>query len=480
VGLIRCALIVLPGWFVVAGPATAQTSVVCAEDVSWSDPPDSLPRDVCGTIGNTEAKSFYALSWRLFKFLVWPASNAPGKRGIPDITKKLTYAAGPRTFETFKTEWETFLPDARRPADWNDYPTVAEPCDNHPQLRPGDLVLASLSKFGPFDERREAGLANLLVAQNQTYVRYHAAYNETVFDKILNQQLYDRDIVTAIPDAPSGKPVPDRGRQNDGALTVKSAWIELPKGGPNQIDPARFYFRDDAWIQDLGKQTCRQARVGLVGLHIVYKTPSRPQWIWSTFEHVNNVPESSAEAGGKFTFNNGDLTQHMTTDPAPEFELPRPQGVKALGMHPRPFQVERLQRVDDEVLRINAVQQDALRSLGSVWRHYKMVMTQWPGFSTSPDLGAKAAFPQPHACSGRGGQAAVNTTMETFLQTQSHCSPSRTCMGCHEVARRTDFVFAIVFNRNHPPQPPAAPIVPDSRTVAIKQLQDIFQKARAE
>src|SRR6516225_7446643 len=40
VGLIRCALIVLPGWFVVAGPATAQTSVVCAEDVSWSDPPD--------------------------------------------------------------------------------------------------------------------------------------------------------------------------------------------------------------------------------------------------------------------------------------------------------------------------------------------------------------------------------------------------------------------------------------------------------
>jgi len=471
-GLIVCATIFSLMWF---APSGAQTSVTCTEDISWTDPP-TLPPDVCGTISNTEARSFYALSWRLFKFLVWPAST---ERGRPDQARKITDTTGQRTFESFKTEWETFLRDAARPADWNDRPEVALPCDNHPKLRPGDLVLASLSKFGPFDEVLGKDVANLLVAQNRTYVRYQAAYNETVFKKIQHEQLYDQHVVAKLPEAPSGQPVSDQGSQDDQALTVKSAWIELPEGGPNHIDPSRFYVRDDAWIQDLDRQSCRQARVGLVGLHIVYKTHSRPQWIWSTFEHVDNVPDAGAPGGGHFTFNNGELSQHMTTDPDAQFKLPRPKGTIAPGMSPPPFQVERLQRIDAVVSRMNEVQQQALRGLGSIWQHYKLVMAQWPLTSTSPRLGAAASIPQPHHCSGRGGQAAVNTTMETFHQTQSHCVVGKTCMGCHDNARKTDFVFSPIFNRFQRPQP-AGPSVPDSRAVAIKQLQDILQQGKAE
>lgn len=233
-GLIICATIFSLNWF---APSKAQTSVTCTEDISWTDPPLSLPSDVCGTIGNTEPKSFYALSWRLFKFLVWPAST---ERGKPDAMRKITDTTGQRTFESFKTEWETFLPDAASPTDWNDRPDVALPCDKHPKLRPGDLVLASLSKFGPFDEVLGKDVANLLVAQNRTYVRYQAAYNETVFNKIQRERLYDQSVVAKVPDAPSGQIVSDQGRQDDHALTVKSAWIELPEGGPDHIDPSRF------------------------------------------------------------------------------------------------------------------------------------------------------------------------------------------------------------------------------------------------
>jgi hypothetical protein len=32
--------------------------------------------------------------------------------------------------------------------------------------------------------------------------------------------------------------------------------------------------------------------VGLVGFHIVIKTPQRENWIWSTFEHVDNTESS--------------------------------------------------------------------------------------------------------------------------------------------------------------------------------------------
>ena len=36
--------------------------------------------------------------------------------------------------------------------------------------------------------------------------------------------------------------------------------------------------------------TCRLAWVGLVGFHLAAKTFWAPQWIWSTFEHTDNVP----------------------------------------------------------------------------------------------------------------------------------------------------------------------------------------------
>ena len=37
------------------------------------------PADVCSASGLIADKDFYALSWQLFKFLVWPASDQRGK-----------------------------------------------------------------------------------------------------------------------------------------------------------------------------------------------------------------------------------------------------------------------------------------------------------------------------------------------------------------------------------------------------------------
>lgn len=462
------------GWIVSATPATAQSSATCAETMSWTDPPSATPpADVCATSGAIDDKDFYALSWQLFKFLVWPASD---QRGKPDASKKIT-DAGPPTFVSLKGDWEIFLKDARQPADWNVYPATAEPCGNHPSISRGALVLASSNKFGNLKEVFEPGLDSFLIAQNQTYVRYGVGYNETVFNKIKEERLFIRDIVSGIPDAPPGRLISDLGKLNDGALTVKSAWIELPKGGPNHIDPSRFYVTD-ALIQDPdeNKTDCRVATVGLVGLHIVYKTPSRPQWIWSTFEHVDNVPEPTPSPDAHFTFNDGNPDHHMTDAPEPDFQIPRPAGANGPGVPPRAFQVERLQRIEAEVLAANSAQQSALGSLGSVWKNYKLVMTQWPRLASSPTAGADSAKP---SCSIRAGSATVNTAMETFHQTSlSHCFVERTCMGCHEKARKTDYVFSILLEPNRPPNPATTPSGPDARAVAIKQLEDLLQRSK--
>ena len=61
------------------------------------------------------------------------------------------------------------------------------------------------------------------------------------------------------------------------------------------MDDLSHYFTRDAIIYRRdplgGDATCRPAKVGLVGFHIAHKTYYAPQWVWSTFEHVENVPK---------------------------------------------------------------------------------------------------------------------------------------------------------------------------------------------
>ena len=48
---------------------------------------------------------------------------------------------------------------------------------------------------------------------------------------------------------------------------------------------------------------CARTTVGLIGLHIAQKTPSRPQWIWSSFEQDDTVPPKWADWPGAFVLN---------------------------------------------------------------------------------------------------------------------------------------------------------------------------------
>ena len=61
-------------------------------------------------------------------------------------------------------------------------------------------------------------------------------------------------------------------------------------------------------MQTPGTHSCEEKKVALVGLHFVHKTKSRPQWIWTTFEHIDNVPDPDQDPtpGKTYTFNNGD------------------------------------------------------------------------------------------------------------------------------------------------------------------------------
>ena len=461
-GLMGCvAIACVAGITAPLNSAAAQSE--CRLTPSLDQPPGKAPDDVCGADGIAE-RDFHKFSWQVFKFLVWPAGSGDRDRGKSDTARSITSMQGPRVFETFKADWEIFRPNAQEPVPWDEYPPL-EPCSNAKEMGPGAMVLASFNKFGNIKTGGGAVQSHVLVAQNRTYVRYQAGYNAIIFEKIKGSHLYDAGVVRDVPDVRPGERIPEVAESPVGAIIVKSAWIELP-GESARVDPPRFYVRHDAWVQDPKKTECRKASVGLVGLHVAYKTKSRPQWIWSTFEHVDNVPEPGDRAGKRYTFNNGKRQTVMTDDPEDRYLISKIEASE-LREPPTPYQVIRRQKIDAKVLQVNQVWQGELGRINSVWRNYKLVMTEWPRFPSGPTLDAHGAGPTPKCFPTT--PATANTTMETFRQ---RCDPELTCMGCHNSVRRTDFIWAIRLNKHRPLEFSG----PSPNEEAIKQLQEILGK----
>jgi hypothetical protein len=175
--------------------------------------------------------------------------------------------------------------------------------------------------------------------------------------------------------------------------------------------------------------------MGLVGLHIAHKTQNAPQWIWSTFEHVDNYkgPNPSFAnpdcPGSKCPPNvqpddppdgwNGDPRLRYT----PPTQVAVPPGSAATIL-------EGSVRINDEV-------RQKLAGMGSVWQYYELVSTQWPSV---PFINGKPAQVLDKATLGNQGAGQfphllANTTMETYLMGPDEDINTSSCMACHNKAR---------------------------------------------
>lgn len=403
-----------------------------------------VPCDVCiptSFPSSANAIAFFDdYSWRSFIALVWPALN--GQRGVPDPNQNVG-GPGPRVFETYKGLWELFHVDGSKPGPWNSYDL---PAMNACGVQTGfnDLVLASFSKYSDLGQAFFGTLVGPLVAQNTTYVRYLTAYNQIEYDQITSTQWYLR------------ANLPATLTFNINSLDIKSAWMDMT----NAKHPERYYTRT-AWLMDPGTGKCSQTTVGLVGLHIVQKTPTRPQWIWSTFEQVDNVPPAQPGAPGTFGFNDGTGTAMPPKNPYPLTPLPIPV--------PSPFNVTRTMPISSLVVlglpstqQTNAAYQQALKSQGSIWQYYQLVMTQWPVPGNTPGNPGTPQFSFP----GSGANSSfANTTMETFDQG----SIGTGCMACHNSTQKaTDFLWSL---KDHafPPNIPSL-MIQDPSFRSLKML----------
>jgi len=439
---VAAAFWLVPG-FATAEDVTPKVSPDRIEDVP-STRPDPFP-------------AFDNFAWRAFVALNWPALTDVAHRGEPDATRSLG-DPGPRVWETFKSRVEVFQrgPDggALTPAKWASYGGI-NPCGAGV-----DNSTKTVASFEPYAELNQASFTpgkflGPLVAQNGAYTRYEVRINKAEFDSIVDHGWYRRALLPTA-EAP--------GRFNVGSIAVKAAWRILTEADTPAIR-RRFYVVAGAQVTDVaasvaaGKVVCKPSDIALVGLHIAIKTQYRPQWIWSTFEHVDNVPPTGVgegrepdakDANAPYSYNDPGK-QQTEIAPPPESPSARPVGLgNPPSIDPAPSQIIRKHPVNAETMAMNRAYWSLPEIKGTVWSNYMLVTTQWPTVTQPPapdndgryfpGLRIEPGTPvEPYQTGdGNANQNLANVTMEAFSQD----SPS-SCMACHHAVSNAlgrDFV----------------------------------------
>ncbi|HEY5203598.1 MAG TPA: hypothetical protein VIJ63_03225 [Roseiarcus sp.] len=388
---------------------------------------------------------FDNFAWRAFIALNWPSLTDSAHRGEPDRASTLG-DPGPRVWETFKARYELFQvgPDGRAiaPKPWGTY-EAANPCGADVDNR--EKTLATFTPFMDFNQSAFLSSvgANPLVAQNGAYTRYEGRLNEPEYSAL------------ALHGWSQGENLPDPAHPAElpaGSIAVKAAWRPLAA----QDTPgsrARYYVVENANIVDVaktlaaGRTVCSKSDVALVGLHIVIRTKDRPQGLWGTFEHVDNVPPAGEgdarepdgkDAGAPYSYFDASKPKLGLW---PAFGLPDTLPVSMSHppkLDPTPMQVVRRHPIHASTMALNRAYWALPGIKGTVWEHYMLVASQWPTIPAPPSPQNDGAyFPgQPLAADAprENYQSAdaphenlVNTTIETYFQD----APS-SCMACHQ------------------------------------------------
>lgn len=448
---------ILPAVFAMIGCGSPLESQSGESDIRFSDNPEEKPSSLSSQIPHETnpknnpgysglrpetQRAFDVFSWQSFIALNWP-SNPEGEPLTGTIGSQ---PDAPRVWESYDSLAEAF----GRPAHSSERVAAAQ--------ERGALHLTRASKSPHLSEFEEA-LGGPLIDRNLNFVLYEVRLNDDEanyikkngLDTVAGQQAF-MDAGNTV-DFPSGYYDGERADRKGGqvgAIEIKLAWRILdPEKDADTRD--RFYHTPavitiPAKYSATGKPLVIDAEVGLVGMHVVHKTASESSWIWSTFEHVDNVPRSlaDAETGSR---------EYSFYDPATLFGIsPNAKATKTtdefLWAAAPPFageyaykavtgggagefgtQATRVYPIYAETQRINGLWQKKLE--GTVWANYQLIGSQWAATQDHPPFDLVSA---PARLS--------NTTMETYVQSGG------SCIECHKGATTTsgqpaDFSFLL-------------------------------------
>lgn len=449
-----------------------KSGLPCQENVATGAQADPAGVEASGLENLQRGFDFY--SWRTFLALNAPADGTPIESAQADAPTRWEH------MNNFKQLLDVMLPSDQQPPIW---PTDAKAMnDERDRLMPGpcrDLLNArpDLMKDLPnrvivkmieesFNEPFKTGP---LIDQNGRYAIFDILMNRQMFEYIMLNRLNTKagqaanaDLAIDFPAGQNEQPAqPGKPAQAAafGSFMLKVSWKILT---PEEIASKNFHMRRALVLMPPGEtRPCLDRTLGLIGFHAVHKTIARPQWVWTSFEHVKNVPDrdevSANKLGASYNFFNvkckadcpgENATPPFPWDPDPVLEL------RFRTDDSYKSQIVRETPLTDAAKNMNAVFHSMLPA-NSVWRNYMLLSTQWPtAFAihcTSlrsqnvPD--PKTDFlKQPDMTCSPAPTYLANSTLETYSQAERPGSnaafpdspmvpiATSSCIACHSNA----------------------------------------------
>ena len=391
-------------------------------------------------------RGFDYYSWRTFIALNSPADGTP-------FDSEKAQADMPTRWEdmnNFKQLLDVMLPSDLQPPIW---PTDTDGMKaERARLMPG--ACRELLKERPdlkedesnrmivkmieesFNEPFKTGP---LIDQQGRYAIFDILMNRQMFEYItvnhLNTkagQAANADLAVDFPPGQNDRPA-QAGKPAQaaafGSFMLKVSWKILT---PEEIAAKTFHMRRALVLMPPGeKRPCLDKTLGLIGFHAVHKTVARPQWIWTSFEHVKNVPDRTEVAANKLgaSYNffsvkcKADCPIENATppfpwdpDPAIELRFRKDDSFKS--------QIVRETPLTDAAKNMNAVFHSMLPA-NSVWQNYMLLSTQWPsafaihctGLQSQNVPDPKTDFvKQPDMTCSPAPTYLANSTLETYSQ----------------------------------------------------------------
>lgn len=416
--------------------AVASTSTTCPADATWISSP-SLPSEVPDAPGTTSPTDcqFQQFAWQSFLFLVSP----------------FTASSGSLVFEGYMPVQGIFVAEGATPTAWGEEPAIPAAC--------GTGASMLLTQVNTTNE--ESGIETAqqqqrpVVDQKSRWVHFGMASNEVQYDYLTDCSLWIPGCFNAVG---ANVDFPPNDSVTTNSLEIKTAWRVMetcslpdsPTTGCVPDDLSRYYTISAA-VQPYGPpatdDACQTVTVGLVGFHVVQKTPDHPEWIWATFEHADNAPAcddldaTPPPNGWSFydpdcegstctvnTFNNPCSTTTCSTTTHCAGESPCATCFQADCASSTPTQVctvyptggdtaGNIELLNTEVVALLTAQ----LGTDTPWQHYRLVGAEWTNNGEVP----------PTTANLKGSIDNSNSIAETYIQSPPGPSGLSGCFGCH-------------------------------------------------
>ena len=420
------------------------------------------------SFANDAQTPFDNMAWQMFVALNWAASAV---KQPPSVGLTIS---GPRVFQNYKKVSALF----------GDSPVTAR-CSNPTNLPVFNIGSNGRGKPMPNNEEFFQASTNLpLIDINGNWTLYERRVNDAEEKYLLAPGGNAAQTLTTLAGQAAFTAANPGGAKftasattpigTTGSIEIKTSWrIINPARGD---DPSRYYTQNVmlAVPGDLvagGQKICAApVTLGLVGMHIIQRNPPDPnnrallpQWIWATFEHVDNAPlaqlpcsvatgcpkgadwlnqascgAAAPQMGVRYSYFDPKSSTSCTNNvpvpsssPLPNYPWSAAQPYAKGGTAPGTAlpQATRCWSIYPTTQTINTQWQSALAALKSVFKNYTLVGTQW---------GTAVELRSPGVPSNAVPGMLSNLTLETYIQNYTGTEPNLpgpgSCIGCHAFA----------------------------------------------